>query len=47
MTVVMKRVYLLVRIEVDESHFGGKRKGKRGQGESGKILFYLPLLLTY
>ena len=24
-------------IEVDESYFGGKRKGKRGRGASGKI----------
>lgn len=24
-------------IEVDESYFGGKRKGKRGQGAAGKI----------
>ena len=25
------------KIEVDESYFGGTRKGKRGQGASGKI----------
>ena len=24
-------------IEVDESYFGGKRKGKRGRGAAGKI----------
>ena len=24
-------------IEVDESHFGGKRKGKRGRGAAGKV----------
>ena len=24
-------------IEVDESYFGGKRKGKRGRGASGKV----------
>ena len=24
-------------IEVDESHFGGKRKGRRGRGSQGKI----------
>ncbi|APC96507.1 putative transposase [Francisella frigiditurris] len=24
-------------IEVDESYFGGARKGKRGRGASGKI----------
>ena len=24
-------------IEVDESYFGGKRKGKRGQGTAGKV----------
>jgi transposase len=25
-------------IEVDESYFGGHRKGKRGRGAAGKIL---------
>jgi transposase len=24
-------------IEVDESYFGGKRKGKRGRGAAGKV----------
>jgi transposase len=24
-------------IEVDESYFGGRRKGKRGRGAAGKI----------
>ena len=24
-------------VEVDESYFGGKRKGKRGRGAAGKI----------
>ena len=27
-------------IEVDESYFGGKRKGKRGRGAGGKILVF-------
>jgi transposase len=27
-------------IEVDESYFGGRRKGKRGRGASGKILVF-------
>ena len=27
-------------IEVDESYFGGKRKGKRGRGAAGKILVF-------
>ena len=27
-------------IEVDESYFGGKRKGKRGRGASGKVLVF-------
>jgi transposase len=26
-------------IEVDESYFGGRRKGKRGRGAAGKSLF--------
>ena len=26
-----------VEIEVDESYFGGRRKGKRGRGATGKI----------
>jgi len=26
--------------EVDESYFGGKRKGKRGRGPQGKCLFW-------
>ena len=27
-------------IEVDESYFGGKRKGKRGRGAAGKIRIF-------
>jgi transposase len=27
-------------IEADESHFGGKRKGKRGRGASGKTIVF-------
>ena len=30
-------------IEVDESYFGGRRKGKRGRGAAGKIPFGLSL----
>ncbi len=29
--------YLYGEIEVDESYFGGKRKGKRGRGAAGKV----------
>ena len=28
-------------IEVDESYFGGRRKGKRGRGAGGKVLLNL------
>ncbi len=27
-------------IELDESYFGGKRKGKRGRGAGGKTYFF-------
>ena len=27
-------------IEVDESYFGGSRKGKRGRGSAGKVPVY-------
>jgi transposase len=28
------------KIEVDESYFGGKRKGKRGRGAAGKTIVF-------
>ena len=30
-------------IEVDESYFGGRRKGKRGRGAAGKIPVFVIL----
>ena len=30
-------VFLCGEVEVDESYFGGKRKGKRGRGAAGKV----------
>ena len=30
-------------IEVDESHFGGHRKGKRGLGAADKVPVFCPL----
>ncbi len=31
---------LLGEVEADESYFGGVRKGKRGRGAAGKIVFF-------
>ena len=35
-----KKIILQGEIEVDESYFGGRRKGKRGRGASGKTIVF-------
>jgi transposase len=36
----VERKKLLGEIELDESYFGGKRKGKRGRGAAGKVTVF-------
>ena len=34
----MKRIFIALKVEADETYVGGARQGKRGRGASGKTI---------